>query len=459
MAMAAREATRWRGIFERYGMLLVLAVLCLYYSVVTNTTQPATGSAAAIRLAGKVAALPATEGVLLVTRDQEEDQQFATAFAAAMAERGRPLAGRVEGDPRAARTALEELAAKGTRLGAIATTPECASWTVLQNAASRFPALGTPAILLPETVRWPTFLTRQNLLNVANQIAVVAILAIGMTVVIITGGIDLSVGSLIALSAVLVSVLIRDRAGGLAAGAPGLLACSFAGVAVGAAAGYATGVIVAGFRVPPFIATLAGMQVMSGLAFIIAKGGSIYEVPESFTWLGRGADLFGVPNAVVLMLALYVAAQVFMTRTVLGRSIYAVGGNATAARYSGLNVNRVLRFAYTLSGALAGLGGVVLVSQLKSGAPTYGTMIELDVIAAVVVGGTSLSGGEGRMFGTLIGAFIIAVIRNGMNLTNTEAYHQKVVLGLVILGAVLIDLLKKRDWSAWARSLGWKRAA
>jgi ribose transport system permease protein len=144
------------------------------------------------------------------------------------------------------------------------------------------------------------------------------------------------------------------------------------------------------------------------------------------------------------MVLLYLAAHVMMTRMVVGRYIYAVGGNAEAARLSGVPVQRILLFVYTVSGALAGLGGIVLASQLKSGAPTYGQMYELYVIAAVVVGGTSLAGGEGKVLGTLIGAFLIAVIQNGMNLTGVKSFPQRVVLGLVILGAVLLDRVKKR---------------
>jgi ribose transport system permease protein len=168
-------------------------------------------------------------------------------------------------------------------------------------------------------------------------------------------------------------------------------------------------------------------------------------------WLGRGADVFGLPNAVLLMALLYAAGHILMSRMKIGRYLYAVGGNREAARLSGVPVTRVLLFAYTVSGLLAGLGGVIMASQLKSGSPTYGQMYELYVIAAVVVGGTSLSGGEGKMFGTLIGAFIIAVIQNGMNLTNVESYTQKVVLGLVILVAVLLDRLKHRSWRRKSR--------
>jgi ribose transport system permease protein len=275
---------------------------------------------------------------------------------------------------------------------------------------------------------------------------VIAVIAIGMTMVIITAGIDLSVGSLIALSAVVATLLIRDVAGAEAAGRIGMVLCCLAGISLCAAMGMFSGLMVTLFSIPPFIVTLGMMLVASGLAYILAEGQSIYQVPENFVWLGRGTTLPGVPNSVVIMFALYVVAHVMMSRMTLGRYIYAVGGNREAARLSGVPVRRVLLFVYTINGALAGLGGIVTASQLKSGSPTYGLMYELYVIAAVVVGGTSLAGGQGKVFGTLIGAFIIAVIQNGMNLTGVESYTQKVVLGLVILGAVLFDTLKRRGY-------------
>lgn len=428
-----------------YGMVLVLLALGLYYALATMTLHQPVGGEAARQVAARVAA-DRPGAVLLVARSTDGGEEFLAALASELGRRGVTVARRVAGEPRDARVALEDLAAAGTPLTHIGTTTDCAAWTLLANVATRFPTLGTPRLVVPESYRWPTFLTRQNLLNVANQITVVAILAAGMTLVIITGGIDLSVGSLIALSAVLVTVLIRDLGGGPAATTGVLVVCSLAGLGVGAAVGLFSGAMVAGFRVPPFIVTLAVMQVASGLAFILARGGSVYEVPEAFTWLGRGTGPGGIPIAVLLVLALYAGTHVLMSRTVLGRRLYAVGGNAEAARLSGVNVAAILVFAYAFSGAMAGLGGVVQASQLKSGAPTYGQMYELYAIAAVVVGGTSLSGGEGRVLGTLIGAFIIAVIQNGMNLTGVESYRQKVVLGAVILGAVLLDLLKKRDW-------------
>jgi ribose transport system permease protein len=224
-----------------------------------------------------------------------------------------------------------------------------------------------------------------------------------------------------------------------------MVLAAFGAMIVCGLTGAFSGFMITRFRIPPFIATLAMMQVAAGVAYIISQGKPIYQIPGSFIWLGRGVEpLFKIPNAVILMVVLYVIAHVLMSRTTLGRYIYAVGGNEEASRLSGIRVKRVLFFVYTLCGILAGLGGVLMSSQLKSGAPTYGLSYELYVIAAVVVGGTSLSGGEGRIFGTLIGALVIGVIQNGMNLTNVESYTQKVVLGLVILGAVLLDRLKQQ---------------
>ena len=223
-----------------------------------------------------------------------------------------------------------------------------------------------------------------------------------------------------------------------------MIMASLAAIAACALVGGFSALMITVFRIPPFIATLAMMQVASGLAFIVTKGQSLYDIPPAFTWLGRGTGLGSLPNSVLLMFTLYALAHLFMTRTSTGRYIYAVGGNTQAAHFSGVSVNRITALVYVISGLVAGLGGVINTSQLKAGAPTYGLGYELYVIAAAVVGGTSLAGGEGRVFGTLIGAFIIAVIGNGMNLMNIEAYTQKVVLGLVILGAVLLDMLRRR---------------
>jgi len=186
------------------------------------------------------------------------------------------------------------------------------------------------------------------------------------------------------------------------------------------------------------------MLVASGLAYIMAGGGTITQVPDTFILFASGKMIPGVPNAVVLTAVLYVAAHILMTRTVLGRYIYAVGGNAEAARLSGVPVRRVLLLVYTLCGLLAGLGGVIYASQFNAASARFGEQYELTVIAAVVVGGTSLFGGEGKILGTLVGSLLLAVIFNGMNLLGIGSYWQKVALGLVILGAALLDMSKKR---------------
>lgn len=418
-----------------FGMLLLL---CMLFSLLTLQEQPQMGEQAVEQMLG---AIPDAEGgVMIVVGEQAEER----ALAAILEKRAEGIAAVVVGDPKAARVGLQSLAAREMKLRAILCSATTSGWLVLQEAGTDFPVLGKPVIIAPKSQRWPTFLKADNLVNIANQIAVIAILAIGMTLVIITGGIDLSVGSLIALSAVATTLLIRDVFGGVSAGMTGMLAAALGGIMLCGIIGWASGWIITRLTVPPFIVTLAVMLAASGLAYRLAENQSIYQVPDSFVWLGRGADMAGIPNAVLLMLVLYVLAHGVMTQTRFGRHLYAVGGNYEAATLSGLPVQRVVMLTYLISGLLAGLGGVVTASLLKSGSPTYGGMYELYVIAAVVVGGTRLSGGKGTMGGTLAGAFIIAVLQNGMNLTNVESNTQKIVLGLVILGAVIADRLRSR---------------
>ena len=184
------------------------------------------------------------------------------------------------------------------------------------------------------------------------------------------------------------------------------------------------------------------MLIASGIAYTISEGQSIYQIPESFVWLGR-ARVFGIPVSVLLMVALYFIANIIMTKTVFGRYVYAIGGNLEAAQLSGVPIKKITIIVFAICGLLAGVGGVILASQLNSGSPTYGTSYELYVIAAVVIGGTSLMGGEGKIWGTLIGAFVIGVIQNGMNLIGIESYLQKIILGLLILVALVIEKYKK----------------
>jgi ribose transport system permease protein len=428
-----------------YGMLIVLLVLCLLFSVLTINEQHPTGAAAAKKVVEEVTrTTDRSSGVLIVGRNDDEDGQFSKELKSELANLAYTNVRVIAGDPSLIRTMLEGLTDSASQYGLVVTTESFAP--IVKTIITELPALSQIRVATPPSYRWPTFLLADNIRNVANQITVIAIIAIGMTMVIITAGIDLSVGSLVALSAVMVAWLV-GQFGGETASTSAMILAGLGAMLLCGATGAFSGLMITRFRIPPFIATLAMMQVAAGVAYIISQGKPIYHIPDSFIWLGRGVEpLLKIPYAVILMIVLYVAAHILMSRTTTGRYIYAVGGNAEAARLSGIRVSWVLFFVYTLCGVLAGLGGIVMASQLKSGAPTYGLTYELYVIAAVVVGGTSLSGGEGRIFGTLIGAFIIAVIQNGMNLTNVESYTQKVVLGLVILGAVLLDRLKQRGF-------------
>jgi ribose transport system permease protein len=424
-------------------MAWVLVALCLLFSALTWSTQQPVGAAAARGVAADIrAACGAAPRVLVAVRGQADDVAYATALAARLRDGGATVVDVVQGEPRDARRALAAANGVGQPLDAIAASAASAGWAVFTDLPADFPALGGPVVVAPRSYAWPNFLKPENLLNIANQIAVIAILAVGMTLVIITGGIDLAAGSLIALSSVVTAILVRDLAGGVEAGPLGMCLAGVGGVAVGALAGAVSGGVIVGWGIPPFIATLAMMLVAGGGASMLARGESVYQVPDGFMWLGRGADL-GLPNAVVLVILLYAIAHFVMTRMTFGRWLLAVGGNREAARLSGVPVAGTLLAAYVASGALAGLGGVVMASQLKSGSPNFGQMYELYVIAAVVVGGTSLAGGEGSMLGTLVGALIIAVIQNGMNLVGIESYTQRVVLGTVILAAVLLDRLRR----------------
>lgn len=431
-----------RGVFNTYGTLAGLLLLCLFFTWSTYHQEIPSGREGAIQLAGELAqAANAGKRIVVVSRPDAAESEFADAIASELRAKRAQVLAVVKGDPPTVRAELERLAASGA-VDIIATTPACRDWAVWESLR-RLPAFAAAEVRAPSPHGQSTFLSASNLRNVADQIAVIAIIAIGMTMVIITGGIDLSVGSLVALSAVTTAWLIQRWGGATATGAA-MLGASAAAVAVCGITGLFSGAMITTFRIPPFIATLAMMQVASGLAFIVARGQSIYDIPASFTWLGRGETVGGVPNSVVLMLAAYALAHLLMTRSVTGRHVYAVGGSSEASRLSGVSTRRTLLFVYLVSGFVAGIGGVMTTSQLKAGAPTYGVMYELYVIAAVVVGGTTLTGGEGRIFGTLVGAFIIAVIRNGMNLMNVEPYTQKIVLGLVILAAVLLDMVRRR---------------
>jgi len=285
----------------------------------------------------------------------------------------------------------------------------------------------------------PHFATVDNLLNVTLQTSITAIIAVGMTFVILTAGIDLSVGSLVALSGVLTTVVLRaDLPVPLAYGA-GL----GAGLLLGALSGAVAGILVTRFRITPFIVTLALMTIWRGTAFVITEGRPVWELPEGFSEIARGRVFF-IPLPTLIMIVVFALAHFVLTRTKFGRYVYAVGGNSEAARLAGIRIDRVLVQVYMLSGLLSALSGILLASRVDSGQPNAGLMYELDVIAAVVVGGTSLFGGRGTVIGTLIGSLLIGVLRNGLNLMNVESYVQQVVVGVVILLAVMMDRLRKR---------------
>lgn len=434
-----------------YGMLLVLLALMAVLSLATIDKQQSSGAAAGRELAEQILASESPQNLLVVTPEGKLDIEMATVFVEALAGSEHRVFGVVHGGPVEAREALAEFGASGTRLDVVVTTDVASRWDPVGKTASNLPefeGLAARRLLMPSSYTWPDFLMPDNLVTIAQRIAILAILAIGMTMVILTAGIDLSVGSLIALSAVVTGVLIRDVAGGKEADAIGMTLAAMGGIAACGAAGFSTGLMVAAFRLPPFIVTLAMMLIIRGVANVISDQRTIHEIPASFEVLGKGY-VMGIPYSVLLMFALYGVAHFVMTRTTLGRQIYAVGGNAEAARLSGVMVQRVQLIVYTVCGLLAGLGGVLLASQLRSAKASYGLMDEMTVIAAVVVGGTSLMGGEGRILGTLIGALIIGVIQNGMNLVHMDDKTQMIVLGSVILVAVLLDRIKKGhvSWS------------
>jgi ribose transport system permease protein len=421
-----------------YGLLGVLLLLCVVCSVSTLGERRPVGEQAARIVAGKIEPSAGQHGRIVIFSG---DDAYAAALERFLAPEQAGHVTRLTGSTLQMRAALDDLVARQVPISVIATTE--AGRLIVRDVQQGSPTLADTRVVWAERYRWPAFLTRDNLLNVAKKNVVIGVIAVGMTMVIITGGIDLSVGSLAALSAVVAAWLIAGH-GGRDAGLGVMLVASLAAVGLCAAAGSFSGAMVTWFKVPPFVVTLAMMWVASGIAYIICRGESIGDVPKAYDRLGMGADLLGIPNALVLMLVVFVLGHLLMSRTALGRHVYAIGGNRQAARLSGIRVNRVLLIVYTISGALAGLGGVMLASQFKSGSANWGRMYELYAIAAVVVGGTSLAGGAGKVFGTLIGVFTMAVVQNAMNLLEISSYAQYVVLGMIVLAVVLLDTVKRQ---------------
>lgn len=281
-----------------------------------------------------------------------------------------------------------------------------------------------------------TFLTQKNVFNILRQNASNLFLATGMTMVIILGGIDLSVGSVIALSGCVAAGCVVNL------GLPEIVGFA-AAIGIGALVGMANGLVICKTNIPPFIVTLASMNITKGIALVYTQGAPIRCMTDAFKFPGAGY-VGPIPTPVILMLIIFVIAVLLVNRTHFGRHIYAVGGNAQAASFSGINVSKVKFWVHTFTGIMAGIAGVVVASRLYSGQPTAGDGAEMDAIAAVVVGGTSMSGGSGRLGGTLIGVLIIGVLNNGLNLMGVDSNWQYIVKGFVILLAVYVDFIRNR---------------
>lgn len=284
------------------------------------------------------------------------------------------------------------------------------------------------------TAATPNFLTVANLINVARQISLNGILAVGVTFVLLTGGVDLSLGSVAALAGVVAASFAHP--GDYPVVVPILM-----GILAGTACGATNGLLVTRGSVAPFIVTLGMMTVARGLALVVSGGMPVSNMSPELTRLA--GDILGLPIPVLILAAVSLAAWAFLANTRLGRYVYAVGGNENAARAAGINVNRVKMFAYTLCGGLAGLAGVVLAARTTTGQPNAAVAYELDAIAAVVIGGTSLSGGVGGISGTLLGALLMGIINNGLDLLNVSSYYQQIVKGVIIVGAVWLDRRQK----------------
>ncbi|MBA2874520.1 ribose ABC transporter permease [Thermaerobacillus caldiproteolyticus] len=298
------------------------------------------------------------------------------------------------------------------------------------------PLIGFLLLCIVLSILSDNFLTMDNWLNILRQVSINALIAFGMTFVILTGGIDLSVGSVLALSSAITAGMMANGMGGLAAILVGLLAGLFMGALNGA--------IITKGRVAPFIATLATMTMFRGATLVYTDGRPITGFSNDilFQMMGRGYFL-GIPVPVVFMIVVYIALYFVLKKTTFGRHTYAIGGNEEASRLSGIRVDRLKIWIYSLTGGLSALAGIILTSRLNSAQPTAGTAYELDAIAAVVLGGTSLSGGRGWIFGTFVGALIIGVLNNGLNLLNVSSFYQQVIKGVVILLAVILDRRKE----------------
>ena len=305
-----------------------------------------------------------------------------------------------------------------------------ALWALLKKSPAFLPLIGLLLVSVAMAATTDHFFSSDNLINIARQVSINAIIAVGMSCAILSGGIDLSVGSVMALTGTL-------TAGLMVAGVPPGLAI-MAGLAVGIAFGVGNGFFIAYAKMPPIIVTLATMGIARGLALLYTGGYPINDLPDWFEFFGRG-NVLGLQTPILVMLLVFVVAYILLDHTALGRYIYAIGGNEEATRLSGVRVSRYKLLVYALSGCTAAIAGLVLTSRLMSGQPNAGVGFELDAIAAVVMGGTAITGGRGSIIGTLIGAIMLGVLNNGLNMMGVSPYLQNIIKGVIILLAIYIS--------------------
>jgi ribose transport system permease protein len=294
-------------------------------------------------------------------------------------------------------------------------------------------SLGVMVIVL--TLLSSYFLTYENLISIGLQMSVVAIMAIGQVMVIISGGIDLAAGSVLALAGIATTMLLNANWG--------IPAAVLGGLAIGTLCGLLAGALIAWGHLPPFIATLGIMGMARGLALLLTGGSPIFNLPPAFNFLGGGRLLDLIPIPIVFTIVLAVIGHIILTKMRFGRYVFAIGSNVLAARLAGIKVGTTLLKLYAINGLLCGFAGIILASRLSTGQPTAGTGYELDVIASCVIGGASLSGGEGTILGAMIGALIMGVLRNGSNLLDISAFWQQIAIGAIIIAAVLSDQYRK----------------
>ena len=291
------------------------------------------------------------------------------------------------------------------------------------------------AMVVIVTISNPRFIELDNIIAVFRQISIYGVMGVGMAILIINGYFDLSVGSMAGLCGVLAAMVMHNGGNAFAA----VIVAVFVGIGVG----LFNGAIVCYTGIPAFVFTLAMTQILRGAIYLITSGNPVTGITESFLLI-HNSDLLGIPIPIYIMFIVLVLGWILMNHTTIGRSIYATGGSPTAARYSGIKTNRVILFSFGLCGFTAAIGGIILTSKLQSAQPTMGTSYEMDAISVAAIGGTSLAGGEGTIGGVLLGAMILGVINNGMVMMGISSYWQMVVKGIVIAGAVIIDIARKR---------------